>query len=157
MPNAPFWQTYVRSTRQNTANFAGHKMWRQPGVYLFRLTASFDSKRLPDDIYVLVATETDTRGNSGTGRIVFSLSYSEADVEEVLTRFVAAAKHMQDDSYFWCDPALTNAAIQRQVARDVIASFFPARQTQPAPQPHPQPVAPAARRVEPAAALDGRV
>jgi hypothetical protein len=73
LPNAPFWQTYVRGTRQNTANFAGHKMWRQPGVYLFRLTASFDSKRLPDDIYVLVATATDTRGNSGTGRFVFTI------------------------------------------------------------------------------------
>jgi Peptidase family M23 len=73
LPNAPFWQTYVRGTRQNTANFAGHKMWRQPGVYLFRLTASFDSKRLPDDIYVLIATATDTRGNSDTGRFVFTI------------------------------------------------------------------------------------
>jgi Peptidase family M23 len=73
LPNAPFWQTYVRGTRQNTANFAGHKMWRQPGVYLFRLTASFDSKQLPDDIYALVVTATDTRGNSGTGRFVFTI------------------------------------------------------------------------------------
>ncbi|HET9673867.1 MAG TPA: M23 family metallopeptidase [Gaiellaceae bacterium] len=73
LPTAPFWQTYVRGTRQNTANFAGHKMWRQPGVYLFRLTGSFDTKRLPDDIYVLVATATDTRGNAGTGRFVFTI------------------------------------------------------------------------------------
>ena len=73
LPEAPFWQTYVRGTRQNTANFAGHKMWRQPGVYLFRLAGSFDTKRLADDIYVLVATATDTRGNTGTGRFVFTI------------------------------------------------------------------------------------
>ena len=55
------------------ANFAGHKMWRQPGVYLFRLDRSFDTTRFADDIYVLVATATDTRGNTGTGRFVFTI------------------------------------------------------------------------------------
>ena len=51
----------------------GRKMWRQPGVYLFRLDASFDTRRLKDDIYVLVATASDTRGNAGTGRFVFTI------------------------------------------------------------------------------------
>lgn len=67
------WSEYARGTRQNMANFAGHKMWRQPGVYLFRLTDSFDTSRLKDDIYVLVATASDTRGNAGTGRFVFTI------------------------------------------------------------------------------------
>jgi glutamate-1-semialdehyde 2,1-aminomutase len=96
----------------------------------------------------------------GTGRIVFSLNYTEAEVEQALVRFVAAARHMQDDGYFWSDPALTNGAIQRQVARDVIASFFPSLQTrpvQPAPLDPPHAPAPSTRRVEPAAALDGTV
>jgi hypothetical protein len=73
LPRAPFWATYVRGTRQNMANFAGHKMWRQPGVYRLRLDASFDTRRLKDDIYELVVTASDTGGNAGTGRFVFTI------------------------------------------------------------------------------------
>ena len=73
LPKQAFWQTFVRGTRQNMANFAGHKMWRQPGVYLFRLDGSFDTRKLKDDIYVLVAAASDTRGNTGTGRFVFTI------------------------------------------------------------------------------------
>jgi hypothetical protein len=73
LPRQAFWQTYARGSRQNMANFAGHKMWRQPGVYLLRLTDSFDTRELKDDIYELVATATDTRGNAGTGRFVFTV------------------------------------------------------------------------------------
>jgi glutamate-1-semialdehyde 2,1-aminomutase len=93
----------------------------------------------------------------GTGRIVWSLNYTEEEVDEVLQRFVAAAKHMQDDGYFWSNPALTNASIQRQVARDVIASYvFPLRGGR---LDHPDP--PRARaltvpRATPTAVLDGR-
>jgi hypothetical protein len=48
---------------------------RQPGVYLFRLAASFDTGRLGrrDDIYVLVVEAGDSRGNVGTGRFVFTV------------------------------------------------------------------------------------
>lgn len=95
----------------------------------------------------------------GTGRILFSLNYTERDVEAVLERFVCAAKHMQDDGYFWSDPALTNAVIQRQVVRDVIESYlFPghrARPAQAAPQRQLQAQARAARRAAPEAVLDG--
>ena len=73
LPSKPFWQTFVRGTRQNMANFAGHKMWRQPGVYLFRLDATFDTRQLKDDIYVLVATASDTRGNTGVGHFIFTI------------------------------------------------------------------------------------
>ena len=73
LPRAEFWQTYVRGTRQNMASFVGRKMWRQPGVYVFRLDASFDTRRLKDDVYVLVVTASDTRGNAGTGRFVFTI------------------------------------------------------------------------------------
>jgi murein DD-endopeptidase MepM/ murein hydrolase activator NlpD len=73
LPGSGLWSRYARGTRQNMANFAGHKMWRQPGVYLFRLTDSFDTTRLRDDIYVLVATASDVRGNAGTGSFVFTI------------------------------------------------------------------------------------
>jgi peptidase M23-like protein len=71
--NSDLWRAYARGTRQNMANFAGHKMWRQPGMYLFRLIDSFDTHRLKDDIYLLVATASDTRGNSGSRRFVFTI------------------------------------------------------------------------------------
>lgn len=94
----------------------------------------------------------------GTGRIVWSLNYSAEDVAAVLARFVAAAKQMQDDGFFWSDPALTNAAIQRQVARDVIESYlFPslrARRDASLPDQRRAP-APAAPRAAREAALDG--
>jgi glutamate-1-semialdehyde 2,1-aminomutase len=94
----------------------------------------------------------------GTGRIVWSSNYTEVDVEEVLERFVAAAQHMQDDGFFWSSPALTNASIQRRVARDVIESYLATWAARPQPADLPDPShapAPAAPRAAPAAVLDG--
>ena len=78
LPRAPFWSTYARGTRQNAATFAGHKLMRQPGVYLFRLAANFDTGRLGrrDDVYVLVVEASDSGGNVGTARFVFTVHKS---------------------------------------------------------------------------------
>jgi glutamate-1-semialdehyde 2,1-aminomutase len=96
----------------------------------------------------------------GTGRIIWSLNYSDEDVAAVLTRFVAAARHMADNGYFWSDPALTNASIQRQVARDLIGSYlFPshrAHRALPSRLERSRARAPVALRAAPEAALDGR-
>ena len=40
----------------------------------------------------------------GTGRLIFSLNYTEADFEAVAERFVAAAKAMQRDGWWWNHP-----------------------------------------------------
>jgi glutamate-1-semialdehyde 2,1-aminomutase len=56
----------------------------------------------------------------GTGRLIFSLDFRQADFDEVLERFVTAAKRMQQDGYFWSAEGLTNKAIKRRVLKEVI-------------------------------------
>jgi len=60
----------------------------------------------------------------GTGRLIFSLNYTEADFAAVVDRFVAAAKAMQQDGWWWRDPAATNKSIKRAVLREIIAHRF---------------------------------
>jgi glutamate-1-semialdehyde 2,1-aminomutase len=60
----------------------------------------------------------------GTGRLIFSLNYTEADFQAVADRFVAAAKAMAQDGWWWCNPALTNTSIKRGIVREMIAHRF---------------------------------
>jgi glutamate-1-semialdehyde 2,1-aminomutase len=60
----------------------------------------------------------------GTGRLIFSLNYSDADFAEVAKRFVAAAEKMKQDGWWWRDAALTNKKIRRQILKETIASAF---------------------------------
>ena len=41
----------------------------------------------------------------GTGRLIFSLNYTDADFAEVAERFVAAAEKMKRDGWWWHDAA----------------------------------------------------
>ncbi len=60
----------------------------------------------------------------GTGRLVFSLNYSDADFDAVLQRFVAAAKEMQADGWWWHDTTLTDGSIKRGILREMLAHRF---------------------------------
>ncbi|HWM41479.1 MAG TPA: aminotransferase class III-fold pyridoxal phosphate-dependent enzyme [Burkholderiales bacterium] len=56
----------------------------------------------------------------GTGRLLFSLDYSDAEFAAVVERFVSAAQAMERDGWWWSDPALTNKSIKRQILREMI-------------------------------------
>jgi glutamate-1-semialdehyde 2,1-aminomutase len=60
----------------------------------------------------------------GTGRLVFSLNYSAADFEAVCERFVAAAKAMQADGWWWAAPTQTNQSIRRGLLREMLRHRF---------------------------------
>ncbi len=57
----------------------------------------------------------------GTGRVIFSLNYTEADFEEVMARFVRAAHAMQKGGWWWYTPTQTNKTIKRRILRELLA------------------------------------
>jgi glutamate-1-semialdehyde 2,1-aminomutase len=60
----------------------------------------------------------------GSGRLIFSLNYTDADFAEVEKRFVAAAEKMQRDGWWWHDASLTNKGIRRQILKEMLARRF---------------------------------
>jgi len=60
----------------------------------------------------------------GTGRLIFSLNYADADFAEVAKRFVTAANRMKQDGWWWHDAACTNKTIRRQILKEMLAKRF---------------------------------
>jgi glutamate-1-semialdehyde 2,1-aminomutase len=56
----------------------------------------------------------------GTGRLIFSLDYTDAEFSEVADRFVRAATQMQADNWWWPGSELTNKAIRRRVLQEML-------------------------------------
>ncbi len=63
----------------------------------------------------------------GTGRLIFSLNYSDSDFDAVTERFVAAARAMERDGWWWCSPSATNRSIKREILKEMIAHRFAGR------------------------------
>jgi glutamate-1-semialdehyde 2,1-aminomutase len=56
----------------------------------------------------------------GSGRFIFSLNYTEADMEEVSARMVRAAVAMQQNGWWWHDGVTSNRQIRRQVLWEMV-------------------------------------
>ena len=60
----------------------------------------------------------------GTGRLIFSLNYTDADFAAVVDRFVAAAQAMQRDAWWWSGAGLTNEVLRRQVLSELLQAAW---------------------------------
>ena len=60
----------------------------------------------------------------GTGRLIFSLNYTDADFAAVAERFVAAAQAMQRDTWWWSRAGQTNKLLRRQVLSELLQTWW---------------------------------
>jgi glutamate-1-semialdehyde 2,1-aminomutase len=73
----------------------------------------------------------------GTGRLIFSLNYSDADFAAVADAIVAAAQTMQRDGWWWSAPHLTNKSIRRRVLKEMLQARWDSTRGRPAGRPSP--------------------
>ena len=64
----------------------------------------------------------------GTGRIIFSLDYTDADMAEVTARFVRAAARMKEDGWWWHPEGATDKSVRRSFLRELIGRRLGRRQ-----------------------------
>lgn len=55
----------------------------------------------------------------GTGRLIFSLNFTDADFDAVTKRFVTACEAMRRDGWWWADATTTNRSIRRRILREM--------------------------------------
>jgi glutamate-1-semialdehyde 2,1-aminomutase len=58
----------------------------------------------------------------GTGRFIFSHDLQDTDYKDIVERFVAAARAMQADGWWWRDAALTEKSIRRRLLKELITA-----------------------------------
>ena len=56
----------------------------------------------------------------GTGRLIFSLNYTDQDFAEVADRILSAASAMQRDGWWWTESRITNSSIRRAVLKEML-------------------------------------
>ncbi|MBP6903374.1 MAG: aminotransferase class III-fold pyridoxal phosphate-dependent enzyme [Burkholderiaceae bacterium] len=59
----------------------------------------------------------------GSGRLIFSLNYRDEDLQAVLDSFVAAARQMADEGWWWQDGHSSNRDIRRGIFREMLAAL----------------------------------
>ena len=60
----------------------------------------------------------------GTGRLIFSLNFSDADFEAVADRFLAAAEAMRRDGWWEPGALATDKAIKRRILREMLGQLL---------------------------------
>ena len=61
----------------------------------------------------------------GTGRLIFSLNYTEDDFAAVAERFLAAVRAMQRDGWWWTDASIATVPIKRRILREMLELRYP--------------------------------
>jgi glutamate-1-semialdehyde 2,1-aminomutase len=64
---------------------------------------------------------------TGTGRLIFSLDYTEEDFDAVAGRFVAAAGAMREDGWFWTDQRPGAMPLKRRLLGETLGAMFARR------------------------------
>jgi glutamate-1-semialdehyde 2,1-aminomutase len=70
----------------------------------------------------------------GSGRVIFSHNYSDADFAAVAERFLRAVEAMRADGWWWSAPGLTNKAIRQRIFREIVRARFGRRAEAAAPE-----------------------
>jgi glutamate-1-semialdehyde 2,1-aminomutase len=65
----------------------------------------------------------------GTGRLIFSLNYTEANFAAVADRILSAAEQMHRDGWWWSAPQLTNKSIRRRVLKEMLQARWASAST----------------------------
>jgi glutamate-1-semialdehyde 2,1-aminomutase len=63
----------------------------------------------------------------GTGRLILSHNYSDADYAEVVERFVRAAEKMLRDGWWWTPAGATNKSVRRTILLELLRARFGGR------------------------------
>ncbi|MDR3537561.1 MAG: aminotransferase class III-fold pyridoxal phosphate-dependent enzyme [Acetobacteraceae bacterium] len=63
----------------------------------------------------------------GTGRLIFSLNYTDTDFAAVMERFLAACLAMQRDGWWWKDAPTANRSIKRRILWEMLTRRRSAR------------------------------
>jgi glutamate-1-semialdehyde 2,1-aminomutase len=67
----------------------------------------------------------------GTGRLIFSLNYTDDDFSAVADRIVSAGEEMRGDGWWWSDDLLTNKAIKRRMLKEMVQARWASGSTSP--------------------------
>ena len=60
----------------------------------------------------------------GTGRMIFSLNFSDEDFDAFCQRFIRAAHHMAKDAWWWTPEGQTNKLIRRRMLLEMLRQRF---------------------------------
>jgi glutamate-1-semialdehyde 2,1-aminomutase len=66
-------------------------------------------------------------GWTGTGRLIFSLDYTDDDFAAVADRFVQAAAAMEADGWWWCAPETTDRSLRRALLAEMVRARIRSR------------------------------